>query len=90
MCTEGSDVVILQSPHQREIFRVDTEFLVKLNSLILERYKNLCEDDEKENNEIVEPVYDEISRKKSAKQDDKAGSLFCFRIATASQRFMNY
>ena len=76
--------------HQRENFRVDTEFLLKLNSLILERYKNLCEDDEKENNEIVEPVYDEISRKNSAKQDDKAGSLFCFRIATASQRFMNY
>ena len=64
---------------------------MKLNSLILERYKNLCEEDEKENNEIAEPVYDEISsKKKSAKQDDKAGSLFCFRIATASQRFMNY
>ena len=69
---------------------MDTEFLLKLNSLILERYKNLCEDDEKENIDIAEPVYDEISRKNSAKQDDKAGSLFCFRIAAASQRFINY
>ena len=63
---------------------------MKLNSLILERYNNLCEDDEKENSETAEPVYDEISRKNSAKQDDKAGSLFCFRIAVASRRFMNY
>ena len=88
MCTEGRDVVKkMCNHHQRENFRVDSEFLIKLNSLILERYRNLCEDDEKENSE---PVYDEIPSKNSEKQDDKVGSLFCFRIATASQRFMNY
>ena len=56
-----------------------------------EKYKNLW--DEKGNLECDsgEPVYQEISgRSHSAKQDDTAGTLFCFRIATASKRFMNY
>ena len=72
--------------------RVDRDFLVKLNHLVLEKYKNLCEEIEvNETEEVEEPVYDEISSgRRSAKHDDRAPTLFCFRIATASRRFMNY
>ena len=71
--------------------RVDRDFLVKLNHLVLEKYKNLCDEIEVETEDVEEPVYDEISSgNRSSKHDDRAATLFCFRIATASRRFMNY
>ena len=60
---------------------------------MLEKYKHLCDEIENyQTEELEEPVYDEIScgNKLVAKQDDRAGSLFCFRIAAASRRFINY
>ena len=56
---------------------------MKLNHLVLEKYKHLCDEIENyQTEELEEPVYDEIScgNKLVAKQDDRAGSLFCFHL----------
>ena len=80
-------------------FRVDHEFLSKLNYLILQKYKDL-NPDEKEivSEDLVnqEEVCDsalensehtKINNKSDTKLSSSSSSLFCFRLFSATKRF---
>ena len=78
-------------------FRVDHEFLSKLNLLILEKYKDLNLKEEEnvseyqENHEEVSnsALKNSESTKINEKSDTKisSSSLFCFRLFSATKRF---